>query len=175
MKLNRETTKYALTSVFAAVLAVCSWVAVPLPSGVSLTLQTFAVAFCGYFLGNLGVVSVGIYILLGCLGIPVFSAFSSGLGWLFGASGGFIWGFLILALFCAFGNKTKNTRTAQYIGILGLIPLHAVGVLQFCLVTESKVFPSIAAVSLPYIIKDLLSVFAAYKVSQKIKSRVNIS
>ena len=58
-----------LTGVFAALLAVLSQIAIPLPTGVPITLQTFAVALCGYVLGpGMGALSVGVYLALGAAG-----------------------------------------------------------------------------------------------------------
>lgn len=52
MNSNREKiTNIVMVGVFAAVLAVLSQISFPLPSGIPVTLQTFAVALCGYALG----------------------------------------------------------------------------------------------------------------------------
>ena len=83
----------AFTGMFAAVIAVLSQIAIPLPSGVPVTLQTFAVALAGYTLGmKLGGLSAIVYVLIGAVGVPVFSGFKGGLGSLTGPTGGFIWG-----------------------------------------------------------------------------------
>ena len=51
MKNREKTIQIVLVGVFAAVLAVLSQISIPLPSGIPVTLQTFAVALCGYALG----------------------------------------------------------------------------------------------------------------------------
>ena len=80
-----NTKTIVMIGMFAAVLAVLSQISIPMPSGVPVTLQTFAVALTGFILGwKYGAISVGIYILLGTVGVPVFSNFSGGLGALFG-------------------------------------------------------------------------------------------
>ena len=89
---------------FAAVIAVLAQIAIPLPSGVPVTLQTFAVALTAVVLGaRLGSLSTLIYILLGAAGAPVFTGFYGGLGAIVGKTGGFIWGFLFLAFFTGAG------------------------------------------------------------------------
>ena len=104
-----NTKTIVMIGMFAAVLAVLSQISIPMPSGVPVTLQTFAVALTGFILGwKYGAISVGIYILLGTVGVPVFSNFSGGLGALFGKTGGFIWGFLFLAGFCGVSHITKK-------------------------------------------------------------------
>ena len=57
-----------MTGVFAALLAVLSQISIPLPTGIPITLQTFAVALCGFTLAQgMGTLSVGVYLALGCL------------------------------------------------------------------------------------------------------------
>lgn len=84
-------------AIFAVIIAVCSWISVPMV--VPFTLQTFGV-FCavGLLGGKRGTLSVLIYVLLGAVGVPVFAGFSSGIGTLFGVTGGYIMGFIFTAL-----------------------------------------------------------------------------
>lgn len=86
MNSNREKiTNIVMVGVFAAVLAVLSQISFPLPSGIPVTLQTFAVALCGYALGcKRGTLAVLVYIVLGAVGLPVFANFSGGFGSLVG-------------------------------------------------------------------------------------------
>ena len=77
----KSTKTMIITAMFAAVIAVLAQIAFPLPSGVPVTLQTFAVALTGVVLGaKLGTISTFIYILLGAVGVPVFSGLNGGLG-----------------------------------------------------------------------------------------------
>ena len=94
MNSNREKiTNIVMVGVFAAVLAVLSQISFPLPSGIPVTLQTFAVALCGYALGcKRGTLAVLVYIVLGAVGLPVFANFSGGFGSLVGLAGGYIYG-----------------------------------------------------------------------------------
>lgn len=76
---------------FTAVLAVLSILQIPMPTGVPITLQTFAMALCGYVLGwQSGVAATLLYIVLGTVGVPIFAGMSAGPGVLFGYTGGFI-------------------------------------------------------------------------------------
>ena len=98
MKNREKTIQIVLVGVFAAVLAVLSQISIPLPSGIPVTLQTFAVALCGYALGwKRGLLATAVYVALGLVGLPVFSGFSGGLGKLAGPTGGYILGFLAIA------------------------------------------------------------------------------
>ncbi len=94
---------------FTAVLSVLSILTIPMPTGVPVTLQTFAMALCGYVLGwKKGTSSTLIYILLGTVGVPVFAGMTGGPSWLAGYSGGFIWGFIFLTMLCGVGMAQKQ-------------------------------------------------------------------
>lgn len=89
-----KTKKMVYTALFAALIAVLSQISIPLPSGVPITLQTFAVAFAGFFLGRkYGLAAVAVYVALGAAGAPVFAGFTGGAYKLVNVTGGFIWGF----------------------------------------------------------------------------------
>lgn len=93
---------WILSSLFAAIIAILSQLTIPLPL-VPITGQTFAIGLTVTILGlRYGLLSVIIYILLGAIGVPVFSAMSGGLGIIFGPTGGYIIGFLPAALFIGF-------------------------------------------------------------------------
>jgi biotin transport system substrate-specific component len=163
----------AFAGVFTAVIAVCSQIVFPLPSGVPVTLQTFAVALCGYVLGwKRGLLSIGAYILLGALGAPVFSSFRAGIGMIFGVTGGFIIGFIPMVFFCGLSLKYKSRMTKLLQGAPGLVICHLAGTVQFGLVTGGGFLRSVAVVSLPFILKDIVSVAAAFFLAEQVKKRV---
>lgn len=168
---KRITTKeLVLGAVFTAVLIVLSQLSIPLPSGVPITLQTFAVALCGYVLGwKLGLCSVGVYVLLGLAGVPVFSNFSGGAGVLFGMTGGFIFGFLAMAALCGVSVRFQNPAICIMLGLAGLLTCHLAGAVQFSLVTQNTVLQSFLIASVPYLIKDVLSVAGAYLVALAVR------
>ena len=74
---NRISVKnIVLAGMFAAFLAVMSQVSLPMPTGVPITVQVFAVALVGVILGwKRGVLAVLVYILIGAVGVPVFANF----------------------------------------------------------------------------------------------------
>lgn len=81
----------------AALITVCSWITVP--AAVPFTMQTFAVFTVTALFGwKRGALSVMLYILLGAVGLPVFSGFGAGPAKLLGPTGGYIIGFLALSL-----------------------------------------------------------------------------
>jgi biotin transport system substrate-specific component len=131
-KTNREkfrksaAREMAYIAVSVALITICAWISVPVLQ-VPYTLQTLAVALIGALMGwKRGVAAVAVYILMGLAGIPVFSNFNAGAGVLFGATGGYIFGFLfavvISGLFKMIPIKNKWGRTAMLYGanIIGL-------------------------------------------------------
>lgn len=131
-----STKDLVLAGMFAAVLAVISQISIPLPTGVPITIQIFGVALIGTVLGwRLGLLATFIYILLGAVGLPVFSNFRGGFQFLLGLTGGYIWGWLIMVLLCGIrpktGNKFLNTILMFLLPILGTLLDETMGGLQW--------------------------------------------
>ena len=172
MKQEDKSKVYPLvmTAVFAALLAVFSQISIPTPTGVPITLQTFAVALCAYVLGwRLGVLAVGVYLALGAVGLPVFAGFSGGFGVFLNVTGGFLWGFLFLALLCGLGTQMEKPVVAIPLGVAGLLLCHLCGVLQFGLLSGNPLWESILLVSVPYLLKDTISVVLAYPAAKALR------
>ena len=148
-------------ALFAALIAVCAQLTVPMPSGVGFTLQTFAVALCGFLLGvKAGAAAMLAYLLVGLAGAPVFSGFQGGLQVLFGPTGGFLLGFFPMTALC--GLAAGRQGALRWIwGLPGLLVCHLGGVVQFALLREMELLPAFLLVSAPFLVKDLLSVAAA--------------
>ena len=134
MKTSSKTQSIAMIGMFTAVLAVLSILQIPMPSGVPITLQTFAVALCGYCLGKKnGTLCVALYLILGFVGVPVFTGMTAGIGKLFGYTGGFLYGFLFLAFFCGLGSQLKNHAVGVLVVHFTILSLQQpVSDLHFC-------------------------------------------
>jgi biotin transport system substrate-specific component len=174
---NQKLQNMTFAALMTALIAVLSQIAIPLPSGVPITLQTLAVALCGYLLGLNGTISVLIYILLGIIGAPVFTYMRGGIHHIFGSpTGGFIIGFLFLALLCGISEllfiKTRKKFIFLLFGAVGVILCHFSGVIHYSIVAKLTFKTAFIAASLPYLLKDLLSVAAAYFLSIQIKNRI---
>ncbi len=158
--------KMVQAAVFCALIAVSSWLAIPLP-GVALTLQTLAVALCGYCLGwKSALAAVAAYLILGGFGLPVFSNFSGGPGWLFGPGGGYLFGFLLLAVAC--GLPLSNRRWAVVAGMAGVVALHLCGGAWYAYSTHQTFWQGLLTGSLPFLGKDLFCVWLAEFAANKI-------
>ena len=128
----------AYIALFIALIALCSWITIPLT--VPITLQTFAVFVTVGLLGwRRGFLAVLLYLLLGAIGIPVFSGFSGGAGVLLGATGGYLIGFLFTALLTGllidrFGRRVFVMAVAM---LAGLLVCYAFGTVWFMVVYAS--------------------------------------
>ena len=174
MKQSLKIKDMAFIAMSTAILAVLAQISIPLPSGVPLTLQTFAVALLGYLLGvRRGLAAVGLYLLLGAIGVPVFASFHGGAGMLVGVTGGFLFGFFFLAGFCGLVGE-RNKGLAALLSLGGLLLCHFLGVSWFALISNTGWAASFVLVSLPYLVKDVLSLVAAYLLVLAIKRRADI-
>ena len=166
----------AQVGVLTAVLAVLSQISIPLPSGVPITLQTLAVALCGFVLGaKRGALSVALYILLGGIGLPVFAQFTAGLGTLLGMTGGYIVGFIFIGLIywlavSLFGKKLWVQIVSL---LLGLAICYAFGTFWFMTVyaKQSGAIGLATALSwcvIPFILPDLAKLGLALVLSRRL-------
>ena len=119
----------AYIALMAALIALCAWISVPL-GPVPFTMQTFGIfAALGLLGGRRGTLAFLIYLLLGIVGLPVFSGFSAGAGVLFGATGGYLLGYLAAALLF-WGLTAKLGQTLPVMAsamVLGLVLCYGLG------------------------------------------------
>lgn len=166
-----------LCALFAALLAVCAWISIPTPWEVSFTLQTFAVfAALGLLGGKRGTIALVVYMLLGAVGLPVFSGFKGGAGVLLGTTGGYIMGFLLSALLywlltALLGEKPWVQILAM---VLGLVVCYAAGTAWYMVVyTQNKGAIALGTVLgwcvFPYIIPDLVKLALAVVLTRGLK------
>ena len=113
-------TKLSITSMIyialmAVIITICSWISIPGP--VPFTLQTFAVFTALLLLGTRdGLISIVVYLLLGAVGVPVFSGFSGGIGHLLGPTGGYLIGFIVMGF--VFGNAWAGLGIGLFIALV---------------------------------------------------------
>ena len=166
---KNKLQKMVMVAVFAAVMAVLSQISIPLPTGVPVTLQTFAVALCGYVLGlGMGGTALAVYLALGAVGLPVFAGFGGGVGAFLGVTGGFLWGFFVMSLLCGLGAKQTRKWLALLLGLVGLLLCDVCGAIQFALVMSTSLPQAFLIACLPYLIKDIVSVVIGYFAAQAI-------
>lgn len=171
---KQQIKQISLYALFTAFIAASAWVSIPTPFGVNLTMQLFAVCLAAFLLGAKGAVAAtATYLIIGAVGLPVFSSFSGGIGVLFGASGGFLWGFLAVAIICGISAKFDKKAIKYLLCALAVFVCHIFGVIQYTAISGINVWAAIISVSLPFLLKDLivafLSLFTAKKLNKAIK------
>jgi biotin transport system substrate-specific component len=162
-----RTHEMVYIAVFAVLIAVCSWISIP--TEIPFTLQTMGVVLAGGILGGKrATIAVLVYILLGAVGVPVFSGFTGGLSILAGTTGGYIIGFLGTTLVMwlmqrCFGNKLPVLILSM---VLGILVCYAFGTLWFAVV-YAKTMGATGLLTIlgwcvfPFIIPDLIKIAVA--------------
>lgn len=157
-----------LCAFFAALMAVCAWISIPLGNTV-FTLQTFGVFLTlGLLGGKWGSVSILCYLLLGAVGAPVFSGFRGGVGALLGPTGGYLWGFLCTGACWRAVEKWGRIPAL----ILGLAVCYGCGTVWFMAVTGTDARWVLLQTVAPYLIPDIVKLILAYRMAEKLKRRM---
>ena len=162
-------------AICAALIAICSWLTIP--AAVPFTLQTFAVFLSLELLGGKrGTLSVLIFILLGCIGIPVFSGFMGGFGVLLGTTGGYIIGFIFMGLsYRLILHLFGEAPVIRVIALLvGLLICYTFGTAWFVLVYTAKTGPIgiLAALGLcvfPFVLPDTIKLLLAFFLAKRLR------
>lgn len=170
-----RTYDMVLIAMFAVLMAVCSWISIPME--VPFTLQTFGLFLTvGVLGGKRGTFAVLIYILLGAIGVPVFAGFNSGIGVLLGTTGGYIVGFLLSGLaMWGLENLIGRKTWALIVSMLCAMVIYFVfGTIWFMVVyTKSTGAIGLMAVLgwcvIPFIVPDLLKMALALVLTNKLR------
>lgn len=166
-----ELRKMVFASLFAALTAAGAYIQIPIPfSPVPVTLQVFFVLLAGSMLkSKWGSLSMVVYALLGIVGLPVFAGGSSGIGVLFGPTGGYIFGFIMAAYIT--GKLAEKSKSAGRSGFAvnalnmstGVMVIYAIGISQLMLVAEIGPWTALALGAVPFLPGEIVkTAVAAY-------------
>ncbi len=162
------------SALLVSLIILSSYFYLPMPSVSGLSLQTVFINLTALLLSPWqGFLAVGLWLLMGAVGLPVFSG-GGGIGKLFGITGGFYWGFL-LAVPLMSRLKGKDIGFGKYLTALlaGLIIEHIFAVAFMCFHNGGNIISAFTSISLPFIVGDvmkcLLSAFVAVKLNRIIK------
>ncbi len=141
------------TSVFTALLAIIAPISIPLAGFVPISLATLVICLFSAVLGlKRAVAGVAVYIMLGAVGIPVFSGYTAGLAILTGPTGGYIVGYLFMAGATGiFADKTKFPFVGM---IIGTLITYILGTIWYAHVTGLTFIVALTSAVLPFVIID---------------------
>lgn len=169
-----RTRSIAFTALSIAIMAVSAWVTVPI-GPVPFTLQMFAVTFAILVLmPKQAIAAVAGYLVLGAIGVPVFSGMRGGIGVLMGPTGGFLWGYLIgvsaaVGVLTLFRNRgLDNFATNVACGIVFTAIAYACGWFQYMFVANVGPLESLLVTVAPFVVVDLVKIVAATAVARMV-------
>ena len=172
----------AYIAIGAALITICSWISIPM--AVPFTLQTFAVFTVLLLLGGRrGLMSILTYILMGAIGLPVFSGFSGGVGVLLGKTGGYILGFLFTAIIYLLftvcfrtspGDSILRTVIEVLALVLGLLVCYGFGTgwFMYIYMRDTGSVGLVTVLSwcvIPFILPDLLKLVLAFVIAHRVR------
>lgn len=173
---NLSVKHLALAGLMAAIICVLAPFSVPIPvSPTPISLGTLAIYFVLTVLGlKLGTVSVVVYILLGLAGLPVFTGFTGGPGKLLGPTGGYIIGYIFMALICGvFIDKWGDKLLPSILGmLLGTAALYLFGSLWLAYQASYTLPQAFMVGTIPYIPGDLAKLALAMSLGRQVRKRL---
>lgn len=163
-------------AIFAALICIAGPIAVPLPGMVPISLGTFAIYLTGALLGGKrGTISVIVYILLGTVGLPVFTNFMGGFAKVLGPTGGYIIGYIPLVLLTGiFADMPSKKRWTMPVGmVLGTVVMYSIGTVWFMILNGVNLTTALVNCVLPFLIGDSIKIALTTMIAIPLKSRLN--
>lgn len=181
-----DTRRLTLCAVMAAVMCVIAPISIPI-GPISITGGTLAIYLTAYLLGGVwGTVSVLVYLLVGFVGVPVFSNYMGGAARLLGPTGGYLVGYLPMAFLAGLiiewtwrrlnGQDKKSAPRALAVQFLAMVlataVLYAFGTAWYCFQAGVDLQKALAACVFPFIPFDLMKMAAALLLGFPIRRRL---
>lgn len=168
MKLRRNV----LTALLAAALCVMAPLAVPL-GPVPVTLATLGVYLAAGLLGPWrGAAAVGLYLLLGAVGVPVFAGFTAGFPVLFGVTGGYLWGYLLCVVVAGALSRRGRSALLPLWLTCGAVALYAAGTLWYMVQSRVGLGGAVLVGVVPCLLGELVKIAVASALIWSLRGRV---
>ena len=164
------------TAVFTALLCIAAPISVPMPALVPMSLATLAVYITAALLGGKrAAIATAVYVLLGAVGVPVFSGYQGGAGVLFGMTGGYIAGYILLALVAGLVSDIpcKNHWTMPVGMVLGTVVLYVFGTAWYMVFTQCDLITAVLGCVVPFLAVDLIKIAVATAICIPLKARLS--
>ena len=177
MQERKSTSKaYSMTSIALMAAVICVVGPFTLPIGpVPITLAPLAILLSVYILGTKkGTIALLIYLLIGAVGVPVFSGFTGGIGELAGPTGGYLIGYIFFALIAGwFIHRFYDKVVIQFLGmVLALAVLYAFGTAWLAYSAGMTFGAALAVGVLPFIVFDLIKIVIAIVLGRAVRNRL---
>ena len=174
---NKKITTYqmAVTALMAAVMCVLGPLSVPI-GAVPISLTNLVICFTVWLLGpKFGTLSVAVYLLIGLVGVPVFSGYGAGLAKLAGPTGGYLVGFLLMAFIGGlFVEKSKGNPVISGVGlVLGIAASYVLGTVWFVSQMQCELSYALAVCVYPFIAFDLGKVVISCILGSLLRKRLD--
>ena len=169
-----NTRQLTLIGVMSAVTCILGPLSLPIGL-VPISLTNLAIYFSVYILGRRrGTISYMVYLLLGLIGLPVFSGFSGGLPKLAGPTGGYLIGFIFMAFISGlFIDKFSNKTYMGFLGmVIGTTVTYLFGTAWLAYVAHMTFNKALAVGVLPFVPGDLIKIIIASLVGPQIRKRL---
>jgi biotin transport system substrate-specific component len=174
MKTNVQ--KITFTALMAALLCILSPISIPLPSPMpAITLAIAAVYLSAYLTGpKCSSAAILIYILLGCIGLPVFSKGQAGLSVLAGPTGGYIIGYFFIAICTGFTvQKFEKKIYLHIIGmVIGTLICYTFGTVWLGISMHLSPKAAIAAGVAPFVVFDAIKLIACTAIGYPVRRQL---
>lgn len=169
--MSEKTKKLTTCALMAALMAVCSQIAIPLPGGVPLTLSLVGVYLTGIFLEpGWALASQCVYLALGLCGLPVYAGFASGAGVLFGLTGGFLFIFPVMAWVTSLSCRRFRGIIPLALGLLlSLFLCYGAGSVWYMALGKVGLRETLVSCVLPFVPLDVCKAVFALVLAQRMK------
>ena len=168
--------RMVLCALFAALTAVCSQIAVPMPWGVPINLALFAVYMAGTMLGAFwGTVSQLVFVALAAIGVPVLAGFQGGPSAIFGKTGGYVLGYIFAALITALISKALGRKfwSLCVAMVVGCAACYVLGTIWFMTLTGADLASALGWCVLPYLPGDAIKIVLAAVLTLQLEKRAS--
>lgn len=177
--MKMTTRDMVLSGVFAAVIAVFAVMTIPIGE-VPITLGLFGVMLTAVVLGaKRGTISVLVYILIGAVGLPVFSGFKGGFSVIAGPTGGYISSYILVALMIGAASNISAKRTGMLrmaicfaSCLAGIAVCYFLGTVQYMAISGNDLTASLGICVMPFIPFDIIKGIAASVIGVIVAQRV---
>ena len=173
---NKKLTTYqmSVTALMAAVMCVLGPLTVPI-GAVPISLANFVICLTAWLLGpKFGTLSVAVYLLIGLVGVPVFSGYGAGIAKLAGRTGGYLLGYLLLAFIGGlFIEKSNGQPVVSGIGlVLGDAACYVLGTAWFVFQMQCELSYALSVCVYPFIALDLAKIVVSCVVGALLRKRL---